>query len=98
MAAVVFVPKETEPGETRVAATPESTKGLLKLGLAVQVERPRNSARAKEMIRSVSGAVWESMTGTPSPLTVMRHGHGARRGPSSRTVRRSPSKGRPRPS
>ncbi|MEQ1631191.1 MAG: NAD(P) transhydrogenase subunit alpha [Planctomycetota bacterium] len=36
---VVFVPKETESGETRVAAIPETVKGLIKLGLQVEVER-----------------------------------------------------------
>ncbi len=37
--AVVFVSKETETGETRVAAIPETVKGLIKLGLQVEVER-----------------------------------------------------------
>jgi NAD(P) transhydrogenase subunit alpha len=36
---VVFVPKETESGETRVAAIPETVKGLIKLGLKPEVER-----------------------------------------------------------
>ncbi|GAB4136085.1 MAG: Re/Si-specific NAD(P)(+) transhydrogenase subunit alpha [Planctomycetota bacterium] len=36
---VVFVPKEMAPGETRVAAIPETVKGMAKLGLEVQVER-----------------------------------------------------------
>lgn len=36
--ALLFVPRETEPGETRVAATPESVKGFVKLGLSVAVE------------------------------------------------------------
>lgn len=36
---VLFVPKETESGETRVAAIPETVKGLIKLGFDVQVER-----------------------------------------------------------
>lgn len=36
---VVFVTKETEAGEARVALIPESVKGLIKLGLDVQVER-----------------------------------------------------------
>lgn len=36
---VTFVPKESESGETRVAAIPETVKGMLKLGLQVQVER-----------------------------------------------------------
>lgn len=35
----VFVPKESRPGERRVAATPDSIKKLLKAGLAVQVEQ-----------------------------------------------------------
>lgn len=36
---VIFVPKETTPGETRIAAIPETVKGMLKLGMQVQVER-----------------------------------------------------------
>ncbi len=41
---VVFVPKETEAGETRVAAIPETVKGLIKLGLQVEVERAAGSS------------------------------------------------------
>jgi len=37
--AVIFVPRETVEGETRVAAVPETVKGMQKLGLEVQVER-----------------------------------------------------------
>ena len=37
--AVTFVAKETVSGETRVSATPETVKGMLKLGLTVDVER-----------------------------------------------------------
>jgi NAD(P) transhydrogenase subunit alpha len=37
--AVTFVPKETVPGETRISATPETVKGMLKFNLEVQVER-----------------------------------------------------------
>ena len=36
--ALLFCPKETEPGETRVAVTPDTVKGYVKLGLAVAVE------------------------------------------------------------
>ncbi|MEY2981571.1 MAG: Re/Si-specific NAD(P)(+) transhydrogenase subunit alpha [Planctomycetota bacterium] len=36
--ASIFVPRETEPGESRVAATPETVKGYTKLGLEVTVE------------------------------------------------------------
>jgi len=36
--ALVFVRKESEPGETRVAATPETVKGYVKHGLEVVVE------------------------------------------------------------
>jgi len=42
--AVIFVPRETEAGETRVAATPETAKGMQKLGLQVQVERGAGTA------------------------------------------------------
>lgn len=34
----IFISKETAPGETRVAATPESVKQLIKNGLSVNVE------------------------------------------------------------
>lgn len=36
---VIFVPKESADGETRVAAVPETVKGMQKLSLNVQVER-----------------------------------------------------------
>lgn len=36
---VIFVPVESAAGETRVAAIPETVKGMLKLSLTVQVER-----------------------------------------------------------
>ncbi|MCA8978310.1 MAG: NAD(P)(+) transhydrogenase (Re/Si-specific) subunit alpha, partial [Planctomycetes bacterium] len=42
--AVTFVPKESVAGETRVSATPETVKGMLKLGLAVEVERGAGDA------------------------------------------------------
>ncbi len=35
---LVFVPKESEPGETRVAVTPETTKALIKAGFEVKIE------------------------------------------------------------
>ena len=35
----VFIPRERQPGETRVAATPETVKRMVKAGLAVAVER-----------------------------------------------------------
>ena len=36
---VIFVPVESAAGETRVAAIPETVKGMQKLSLTVQVER-----------------------------------------------------------
>lgn len=36
---VIFVPKESAAGETRVAAVPETVKGMQKLSVTVQVER-----------------------------------------------------------
>jgi NAD(P) transhydrogenase subunit alpha len=41
---VIFVPRETAEGETRVAAVPETVKGMLKLGVTVQVERGAGTA------------------------------------------------------
>jgi NAD(P) transhydrogenase subunit alpha len=35
----VFVPRERRPGETRVAATPDTVRRMIKLGLEVAVER-----------------------------------------------------------
>jgi H+-translocating NAD(P) transhydrogenase subunit alpha len=40
----VFVPRERRPGETRVAATPETVRRMAKLGLAVAVERGAGEA------------------------------------------------------
>jgi NAD(P) transhydrogenase subunit alpha len=41
---VIFVPKESAARETRVSAVPETVKGMLKLGLQVQVERGAGTA------------------------------------------------------
>ena len=37
--ASLFIPRETRPGESRVAATPDTVKQFAKLGLALRVER-----------------------------------------------------------
>ncbi len=42
--AVIFAPKETVEGETRVSAVPETVKGMVKLGLTVEVERGAGQA------------------------------------------------------
>ena len=42
--AVAFVPKETRPGETRVAVSPETVRRLTKGGLSVVVESGAGSA------------------------------------------------------
>lgn len=42
----IFVPREVTPGETRVAATPETVKRLIKLGHAVVVEAGAGAASA----------------------------------------------------
>lgn len=39
MAQGVFIPRESDPGETRVAATPDTVKKMLALGLSVTVEK-----------------------------------------------------------
>ncbi|MBL8727155.1 MAG: Re/Si-specific NAD(P)(+) transhydrogenase subunit alpha [Planctomycetes bacterium] len=41
---VIFVPKETVAGEMRVAAVPETVKGMQKLGLLMQVEHGAGAA------------------------------------------------------
>lgn len=58
--------------------------------LAVQVERPRNSARAKELIRGVSRQVYESLTGLRAPVIA------ARRPPRARATSRRASSLSPR--
>ena len=40
----VFIPKERRPGETRIAATPETVKRLVKAGLDVGIERGAGEA------------------------------------------------------
>jgi len=40
----VFIPRERRPGETRVAATPETVRRMAKLGLEVTVERGAGAA------------------------------------------------------
>ncbi|HEV7503655.1 MAG TPA: Re/Si-specific NAD(P)(+) transhydrogenase subunit alpha [Thermoanaerobaculia bacterium] len=42
--AKVFIPRERRPGETRVAATPETVKRMLKQGLEVTVEQGAGAA------------------------------------------------------
>jgi H+-translocating NAD(P) transhydrogenase subunit alpha len=40
----VFIPRERRPGETRVAATPETVRRMVKAGLAVAIERGAGEA------------------------------------------------------
>ena len=40
----VFIPRERRPGETRVAATPETVRRMVKAGLAVSIERRAGEA------------------------------------------------------
>jgi NAD(P) transhydrogenase subunit alpha len=40
----VFIPRERRPGETRVAATPETVRRMAKLGLEIAVERAAGAA------------------------------------------------------
>jgi NAD(P) transhydrogenase subunit alpha len=40
----VFIPRERRPGETRVAATPETVRRMIKLGLEVAVEQGAGAA------------------------------------------------------
>ncbi len=64
----VFVPRERRPGETRVAATPETVRRMIKLGLEVAVERGAGEASlfqnsefeaAGAILLDYSAAGWE---------------------------------------
>jgi NAD(P) transhydrogenase subunit alpha len=65
----VFVPRERRPGETRVAATPETVRRMIKSGLEVAVERGAGEASlfqnsefeaAGATLLDDPGAGWES--------------------------------------
>jgi NAD(P) transhydrogenase subunit alpha len=65
----VFVPRERRPGETRVAATPETVRRMAKLGLEVTVERGAGGAAlfqdadyeaAGALLTADPAAAWES--------------------------------------
>lgn len=43
---ILFVPRETQPGETRVAATPETVRRFVRAGVEVLVERGAGAAAA----------------------------------------------------
>ncbi|HET9228683.1 MAG TPA: NAD(P)(+) transhydrogenase (Re/Si-specific) subunit alpha, partial [Thermoanaerobaculia bacterium] len=42
----VFIPRERRPGETRVAATPDTVRKMIKLGLEVTAERGAGESSA----------------------------------------------------
>lgn len=61
----LFVPRESQPGETRVALTPETAVRLAKLGASVQLERGAGAgisvsdeAYAKVGVELVGGEAW----------------------------------------
>lgn len=61
----VFVPKEVQEGETRVAATPETVKRMTKLGLKVTVEPGAGDAsnlsdKAYEEAGATIGEAWDA--------------------------------------
>ncbi len=71
--ALLFVPKETEPGETRVAATPETVKGYVKLGLTVAVESGAGEAAGfRDQDYRDSGASIEDALATADFVAAVR--------------------------
>ncbi len=75
----VFIPKETETGETRVAATPETVHRMVKDGLAVAVEADAgtaswfsDSAYEKAGARVVSGSDASQAWSSADAVLVVR--------------------------
>ncbi len=60
----VFVPKETQPGETRVAATPETVKAFVKAGLEVVVQA--DAGRASHMLDHAYAEAGARLTSAPA--------------------------------
>ena len=69
MSVIIGVPKESLPGEKRVAATPESIKKILGRGLAVRVERGAGlAAGISDEAYTAAGA---ELTGAPFEADVV---------------------------
>src|SRR5262245_49607220 len=87
----VFVPRETAPGETRVAAVPETVKKLVQAGHAVAIERGAGAgahladavyAEAGATVEKDAAAGWKGADvvfkiGPPSASEVQRLKRGA---------------------
>jgi len=70
----LFIPKETQPGETRVAATPETVKKLAALGFEVKVEKGAGAGSfiADKAYENV-GAVLTDASGWGSDVVAKLH-------------------------
>ena len=62
---IVGIPKETFPGERRVAMVPANMAGIVKAGLEIQIEAGAGLAagrvrwvRSLEAVRPQEGAIW----------------------------------------
>jgi len=60
----LFVPKETQAGETRVAATPETVKAYIKAGLQVVVES--DAGRASHLLDASYAEAGARLSSTPA--------------------------------
>ncbi len=70
----VFVPKETRSGETRVAATPETVKKLIKAGLTVAVEAGAgaSASMADAQYQAAGAEILDVATGYATAQMVLK--------------------------
>jgi NAD(P) transhydrogenase subunit alpha len=73
LAQTVFVPKETDPSETRVAASPDSVKKMVGLGLTVVVEKGAGySSRITDEAFAAAGAKIGSVSDAKSADVILK--------------------------
>ena len=88
----LLIPVETAPGETRVAATPDTVKKFISLGCSVSVERGAGAAsgyldeayaqQGAELVGAGDGSIWSQAdillcVQSPAPETLARLRQGA---------------------
>ena len=99
----VFIPRESRPGETRVAATPDTVRKMIKLGLEVVMERGAGEGSAyPDADYEAAGARLTDDPGTAAGaadviLTVRPPDAGRRGRPQARRRAHRPARAAPEP-